>query len=129
MIEYSHQLEEQEDIHELSKEVIDSTTPPNDPKTTASTHSSSNDLGDTTIMSVTCNIWKMCYDVYHNAASIYTLELLHAGKRSVTSGLLGRALLNEGLSWDVESTIEVFVVTRMVSLAGWLMLHMEVSLQ
>ena len=56
MIEYSHQLEEQEDIHELSKEVIDSTTPPNDPKTTASTHSSSNDLGDTTIMSVTCNI-------------------------------------------------------------------------
>ena len=79
MIEYAHQLEEQNDIYEPGIEVADSPPPPVDPKTTAITYSRGDDLGDTTIWSMTSNIRKRYYDMHHHAASMHTPEILHTG--------------------------------------------------
>ena len=80
MIGYVHQLEEQKDIDESGIEVADSPLPSVDPKITSITHSRGDDLGDTIIFSLTCNIRKRCYDMHHNAAaSMHTPETLHIG--------------------------------------------------
>ena len=81
MIEYAHQLEYQEDMDELRIEVADSPSPSVDPNTTTITHSRSRDSGDTTILPVMYNIGNRYYDVHHNAASMYTPEILATYKQ------------------------------------------------
>ena len=58
MIEYAHQFEEQEDVHNLGiREVGGSVTPLDDLKVyVIIAHSNSDDLGETTTLSVTCTI-------------------------------------------------------------------------
>ena len=82
LIEYTYQLEDQEDIDQLSSiEAADSPFTSVDPKTTTITHSSSDDSGDTSILSVTYNIGKRCYDIHDNASSMHTPEILSTGKQ------------------------------------------------
>ncbi len=127
MVEYAQQLEEQEDIDKLGiSEVVYSTA---SSTLNPITQSTSNDSGKTAISSVTCTIGKICFGVHEEALLVHTPELLPTGKQVRCIWCNRVSLIECKTTMRCKQCKRGFCVTRMVPLADWLMLHLEVSLQ